>query len=189
MPEIKPLEKALLEIAALLDENAIPYMVIGGMANAKWGRPRTTLDIDITAWIQEHEIKAVISIFEKKSYMFRVSNPLDFTKETRVLPLKTPGNQSIDMIFGAMPYERLAIERAVKVKIGEGFVNFCTAEDLILLKIISDRPQDLEDVKGILKFQKHELDYAYLDPRIMELATLLEKPEIMHNWNHWKKVD
>lgn len=187
MSEIKLLEKALLDLASLFDQNGIQYMVIGGMANAKWGRPRATLDIDITVWVQEHEIKDVISVFEKKSYMFRASNPLEFTKETRVLPLKAQENQSIDIIFGALPFERNAIERAVKVKIGEGFVNFCTAEDLILLKIISDRPQDLEDVKGILKFQKHELDYAYLDPRIMELATLLEKPEIMQNWNQWKK--
>ena len=187
MPEIKLLEKALLDLATLLDQNKIQYMVIGGMANAKWGRPRATLDIDVTVWVQEHEIKGLISIFENQNYKFRVTNPIEFIEETRVLPLKTPEEQNIDMIFGALAFEQNAVERAIKVKIGDGFVKFCTAEDLILLKIISDRPQDLEDVKGILEFQKHALDYSYLDPRIMELATLLENPEIMETWNHWKK--
>jgi len=67
MPEIKLLEKALLDLATLLDQNKIKYMVIGGMANAKWGRPRATLDIDVTVWVQEHEIKGLISMFENQN--------------------------------------------------------------------------------------------------------------------------
>ena len=58
---------------------------------------------------------------------------------------------------------------------------------LILLKIISDRSQDLEDVRGILHFQKENLDYAYLEPRISELSNLLEKPAIRQQWNKWKE--
>jgi hypothetical protein len=41
-------EQALVRLAQLLSEHGIPYMVIGGLANAVWGEPRTTLDIDVT---------------------------------------------------------------------------------------------------------------------------------------------
>ena len=35
-----------MSIADVLSGIGIPYMVIGGMANAVWGEPRATLDID-----------------------------------------------------------------------------------------------------------------------------------------------
>ncbi|MDZ7831057.1 MAG: nucleotidyltransferase [Desulfobacterales bacterium] len=186
MPEIKPFEKALGDIAALFDRHKIDYMVIGGLANAKWGRPRATLDIDIIAWAQDSEIENLISILQK-TYTIRVDKPLEFAAETRVLPIKTHEAQQIDIILGTLPFEQQAIKRAVKVKIGNADINFCTAEDLILLKIISDRPRDLEDVEGIIKFQKENLDYGYLEPRILELSNLLDRPEIAQQWQNWKK--
>jgi hypothetical protein len=38
------LERALLELDRTLANNSIPYMIIGGMANAVWGEPRATLE-------------------------------------------------------------------------------------------------------------------------------------------------
>ena len=73
------------------------------------------------------------------------------------------------------------------MQIGKAAVQFCIPEDLILLKIVSDRSKDMEDVQGILKFQKDRLDYDYLEPRIAELAGLLEKPAIKHQWRAWKQ--
>ena len=67
--------------------------------------------------------------------------------------------------------EAMYIDRAVNVQVGKTPVSFCTAEDLILLKIISDRPKDIDDVRGILRFQKEKFDYDYLEPRIAELAS------------------
>lgn len=186
MPEIKLLEKALRDIAALFEKHKIEYMVIGGLANAKWGQPRATLDIDITVWVSDSEITNLISLLEG-SYTLLVDKPVEFIRETRVLPLKGLRNQRIDLIFGALPFERHAIQRSLKVEIGNAAVNFCTPEDLILLKIISDRPRDLEDVQGILRFRKDSLDYNYLEPRIQDLANLLDRPDILSQWDRWKK--
>lgn len=186
MPEINLLEKALLDIAALFEKHKIEYMVIGGLANAKWGQPRATLDIDITIWVSDSEIKNVVSMLER-SYTPLVEKPLEFIGDTRVLPLKDHQSHRIDIIFGALPFERQAIERSLKVEIGNTAVNFCTPEDLILLKIISDRPRDLEDVQGILRYRKDNLDYNYLEPRIQDLANLLDRPDILSQWERWKK--
>ena len=185
MPEMKTFETALKDIAALFNKHHIDYMVIGGLANAKWGQPRATLDIDITIWVQDDEIEHIISIFQQ-TYTIRVDNPFEFIAETRVLPVKTPEDQPIDIIFGALPFEQQAIERAVEVIIGHSAIKFCTAEDLILLKIISDRQRDLEDIEGIINFQKENLDYSYLEPRILELTDLLDRPEIARQWQKWK---
>ena len=163
-------------------------MIIGGVANAKWGVPRATLDIDITIWIPDHAIENLIFLL-KQDYVILVDNPLEFVSETRVLPLKSKMNQRIDLIFGSLPFEKNALARAVKGKIGNIAVYFCTAEDLILLKIISDRNKDIEDVRGVLKFQKEKIDFDYLEPRIEELASLLERPDMKQQWEKWKKEE
>jgi ABC-type lipoprotein release transport system permease subunit len=42
-------------------------------------------------------------------------------------------------------------------------------------------------VKGILRFRKEDLDYSYLEPRIQELADLLDRPGLVSQWETWKK--
>lgn len=61
-----------------------------------------------------------------------------------------------------------------------------TAEDLILMKIISDRPQDQFDARGIALRRMGELDFDNLEPRIQELARGLERPRIIRSWLAWK---
>ena len=186
MPGVGVFEKALSVLSTVFKNANVPYMIIGGLANAIWGHPRATLDIDVTIWVPDDQIQKIVSILENR-YVFMVEAPLDFISKTRVLPVKNNENLRIDIIFGALPFEKDAIDRAVEVKVGDISIRFCTAEDLILLKIISDRTQDLEDVRGILRFQKENLDYAYLEPRIGELSNLLDKPAIRQQWNKWKE--
>jgi hypothetical protein len=57
-------------------------------------------------------------------------------------------------------------------------VKFCTPEDLILHKIISERDRDRSDVAELLKRRRDTLDREYLDPRVHELAVLLDRPDI-----------
>ncbi len=41
------IEDLLIKIAKILDKLEIPYVITGGMAVSAWGRPRTTMDINI----------------------------------------------------------------------------------------------------------------------------------------------
>ena len=185
MSEIKGFESALRDLSTLLDKHGVPYMVIGGLANAIWGNPRATLDIDVTIWVPDKQIEEMLQVFEQE-YICMVDSPHDFVNKTRVLPVKDKENLRIDVIFGAVPFEKDAIDAAVEVLIGSTTVCFCNAENLILLKIVSDRRKDIEDIKGILKFQREKLDFNYLNTRISELAELLEMPEILEQWTDWK---
>ena len=159
-------------------------MVIGGMANAVWGEPRSTLDIDITVWIAEEKIESFIRLISEK-FLPIVPDPLRFISETRVLPLQTPRGIRIDCIFGGLPYEKEAIDRAVELDIAGTSVRFCTPEDLILHKIVSERSRDIEDVRGIIFRRIKSLDTAYLAPRIKELSDALERPDILRMWRKW----
>ena len=181
------LEKALIDLSKILFEKHIRYMVIGGMANAVWGNPRATIDVDVTVWVQDKKIEYTTQIFAEE-FDVLVPNPIEFIKETRVLPLRTLDGVQLDIIFGSLPYEEEAIHRAVNVSISGTLVRFCTPEDLILHKIISNRNKDVTDACGIVKKRLKNLDLAYLDPRIRELANIIERPEIWKFWTQWKKA-
>jgi predicted nucleotidyltransferase len=186
MSDVKVFENALNDLSSLLKHQHVPHMIIGGLANAIWGHPRATLDIDVTVWVQDDQIQKLLLLL-KERYVFLVKAPRDFILKTRVLPIKDNENLRIDIIFGALPFEKDALDRAVEVKIGSSPIKFCTAEDLILFKIFSERPKDIEDVRGILRYRKYELDFKYLEPRIEELSNLLERPSIKQQWDQWKE--
>lgn len=181
-----PLDTTLVKLARTLSDNNIPYMVIGGMANAVWGEPRATLDIDVTIWVNEDETANVVSIL---SGLFRslIDDHISFIRETNVLPLESEDGVRVDLIFGKLPYEQEAIARAVEVAIENVPVRFCTPEDLILHKIISDRERDINDARGVTIRRMSSLDISYLEPRIRELSDALDRPEIWNSWATWKK--
>jgi len=181
------LEDALRSVVSVLEEQKLPYMLIGGMANLIWGEPRTTQDIDVTVRV---EPSALVDTVAQLSQIFRAlpKDPQAFVKQTRVLPIVTANGIRVDLIFAELPYQEAAIRRARPISFGGIVVQVCSPEDLIIHKIISERPKDLDDVRGIIRTQRARLDRAYLDPLVLGLAADLERPEIRRYYlNLWRK--
>ena len=103
----------------------IPYMIIGGMANAVWGEPRATLHIDATVWVSYDQISETILILER-IFQPLVSHPREFIRDTNILPRQSEEGVRVDLIFGTLPYEQEAIARAVELNIAGSPVRFCT---------------------------------------------------------------
>ena len=179
-------EEALVGLAGFLEREGVPYMVIGGMANIIWGEPRATLDIDVTVWVAEPQLPSFVNRVAE-SYTVLVEDALPFIGRTRVLPLETASGVRVDMVFGLLPFEEDAIRRAKDIPIGGTNVRFCTPEDLLLMKIISDRERDLSDARALVLRRWRELDVDYLEPRITELSRLLERADIEQRWSAWKR--
>ncbi len=176
MAESQGLETALAGVARLLDGLRIPYMVIGGFAVTVWGQPRFTADLDMTIQCSVPEQTLIERLL--RSLTSLVADPVRFVQERRVLPARTSEGIAVDIVFAGLPYEVTAIERAVPVEVAGYSVQICTAEDLIVHKIISSRPRDREDVLGIVRRQGNRLDRSYLAPIVRELATALDQPDI-----------
>lgn len=169
-------QSALREAVDFLEARGIPYMVIGGLANLVWGSPRATLDADITAWVEEGGVEAVVAELCEAFEPFP-KDPQAFVASLRVLPMKTRLGR-FDLVFGALPYEREAIRRAVPVELGGRRVRVCSPEDLVIMKVLADRPQDILDLRGVAERQRSKLDRKYLDPIVQGLAKELSRPEL-----------
>ncbi len=183
------LENALEDIQDFLKKQDVPYMIIGGIGNLVWGEPRLTVDIDITIHISDIKERDFV---KKAGSRFRilVDHPEDFVKKTRVLPIEISENVKGDIIFAGLDYEKKAIERAVEVEISKNNrVRVCTAEDLIIHKALSEREKDWQDIEGILLRRGALLDKKYIDKRLHEFASALDKPGIQKRFEElWKKI-
>ena len=59
------IEKLIKKIAQRLDEEKVPYMIIGGQAVLLYGTPRLTRDIDITLGVDTDKFKLIEGICKK----------------------------------------------------------------------------------------------------------------------------
>ncbi len=171
------IEEALGSVVSVLDEHGVPYMLIGGLANLAWGVARATQDIDITVRVEPADLANTVTMLAR-AFSALPEEPLAFVEETRVLPVVTANGIRADLIFAELPYQEQAIRRAHSVRLGNTVARVCRPEDLIIHKIISERPKDLDDVRGIVRTQGAKLDRTYLDPLVLGLAVDLERPEI-----------
>jgi Nucleotidyl transferase of unknown function (DUF2204) len=130
-----PLDRAVRDITRLLESLNIAYAIVGGIANAVWGEPRATIDVDVTIAVEEHHLAATVPQIAA-NFEVAVSNPVEFVQQTRVLPLDTADGVRVDVIFALLPFELDAIRRAKDVTIADRRVRVVTPEDLILMKII-----------------------------------------------------
>jgi hypothetical protein len=179
-----PLDRAIRDITGALEALLVDYAIIGGIANAIWGEPRATIDVDVSVSVGEDNLATVIRAIGDQLRP-AVANPLAFVQQTRVLPLDSADGVRIDVIFALLPFEVDAIRRAQEVSIAGRTVRVVTAEDLVLMKIISDRPRDIADAEAIVRRRARELDRLYLEPRIGELSAALENPDIVGRWRQW----
>ncbi len=169
-------EKLLERITGKLKKLKISYMVIGGQAVLLYGEPRLTKDIDITLGVDVDSLSAVENMAAKANLKPLVENASEFVNKTYVYPCEDKNSGiRIDFIFSNSLYEKTAIKRARKIKIGKSFIKFASPEDIIIHKIIAGRPVDMKDAENIsLKQRKLNRDY---------ILRWLKKFEIILNKN------
>lgn len=168
-------QRLLKTIASSLNKSRIPYMVIGGQAVLLYGEPRLTKDIDITLGVGVDQLDRMKTIVDRLDLKFLTERVDDFVKETMVLPvIDQKSGIRIDFIFSFSPYERQAIERARDIPFGRTRVKFASLEDVVIHKMIAERPRDLEDVQSIL-LKNPGYDSPYIEKWLSEFDSALSK--------------
>jgi len=172
------LERAVSSLARFLDERRVPYMIIGGVANLVWGEPRATLDVDASVLVEDAAWPGLFAEL-RRSFRLIPRDPQGFLQETHVLPLETRDGVRLDLIWAQLPYEYKAIARAVVEEVGGVRVRVCRPEDLIVHKILADRPKDREDVRAVVRQQAGRLDRRYVTDAVRDLSAALDRPDLL----------
>lgn len=153
-----------------LQESKIKYLVIGGIAVNLHGFQRTTGDIDIMLAMESENVLKFIKIAKKLNLAPRVPvKPEDFADPKKVENWKKYKNMkvfsfididnpaiSIDiMTENYIPFDE-SYKRRKNVKAWGITIPVVSIEDLIKLKKISGRPQDLADIEALEQFPRQK---------------------------------
>ena len=166
-------------VQGVLRERGWRFCFIGGVANYRWGSPRTTNDLDLTLFTGFGEERRFAEEL-LRHFRSRLADPLAFAAQNRVLLLATADGIGIDIALGAMPFESAAIDRSSMDELAPGVaLRTCSAEDLIVHKAFASRPQDWVDVEGVILRQRGQLQWSQIWADLRDLAMLKEEPEIL----------
>lgn len=171
--------QVLSDLSGWLEGSGIPFMVVGGVAASILGRPRATRDIDSLVWLSEASWAAALDEASKHGILPRVDAPLDFARRTRVLLLRhTESAIDIDVILAGLPFEREAIARSEPHDLGGVPVKLPQIEDLLIMKAVAQRPQDLRDIEGLLDAHPN-MDVTRVRRWVGEFARATTMPEML----------
>lgn len=171
----------LKQIKNLLAGLKIDYAVIGGIAASIYSEPRLTLDVDVNIILEDDKIGLFLKDAKKYGFLPIPPNIRKFAKKTGVLPMRFSKNKlegRCDFIIARNFLEYMTVKRAHFKKIGFLKVKIATPEDLVIHKITSDRPRDLEDVRSILMKQNKKLDMRYITLWLKKIARINHNPKL-----------
>lgn len=173
-------EQLMAKLGRSLDAAKVPYIVIGGQAVLQHGEPRFTRDIDISLGVDSDGVNAVLGAVAVCGLKPLVDSPKSFVERTYILPVHDPETEiRVDFAFTFSPFEREAISRAVRLRVGGYDVAYATAEDLIIHKLFAGRPRDIEDIRGVLARKQGKVDRDYLCRWIRQFAKLEGKGHLL----------
>jgi hypothetical protein len=111
----------------------------------------------------------------------RIANALAFAAQSRVLLLRHEESQiNIDVSLGALPFEHELVDRAVTRMVARVKVPLPTPEDLVILKAVAHRPNDMKDIQGLVEIWP-KMDLARVKRWVREFAEVLETPELFED--------
>jgi predicted nucleotidyltransferase len=156
-----PFEK----VFRLLNEHQVRYVIVGGIAVILHGNPRLTADLDIIIDLEPAQARIAIEVLQQAGFVAEV--PVDirqFADETvRRSWIVDKHMKALSLHDGEMPptvidllaESPIAFEdlyaRAKVISLDEITLRVAAIPDLITLKRLSGRPEDLRDVAELEK--------------------------------------
>ncbi len=151
------MDEAIATLLRLLQDARVEYVVIGGHAVNAWLEPRFTADVDVTVHAAPAEMDRLRALLGERGYRVArehgaglPSGP-DFVRF-----VSDPEGITLEVQTAKTEFQREVLRRA-----RDGTPRIATPEDLIVLKLIANRPKDQVDLLGLA--QLDGLDWAYVE--------------------------
>jgi hypothetical protein len=149
---------ALARVADLFARAAVDYAVIGAHGVNAWLEPRFTADIDVTADIDPAAMSRLRDVFAEAGYEPTVEYGAHLPSGPDFVRFASADRITIVEIQAAKTALQHEVVRRARIS-AEG-VRVATAEDLIVLKLIADRPKDRLDLLGLVALP--DLDWTHV---------------------------
>jgi predicted nucleotidyltransferase len=178
-----PVLQALSEIVRSLEIKQIEYVIMGGLAVRALAIPRPTNDVNLTIACDTKLLPELLKTWQSECIQvpeIYLSGWVDRIAGMPLIKLKTRIDREhtvdLDVFLCETDFQRSLLNRRQRVEIDDQSIWIVTPEDMILLKLIANRPRDLIDVADIL-FVQGELDQSYMHhwAALLRITDRLEK--------------
>ncbi len=167
-----PLRRILRALEPLSEATGHPLVLIGGLARGAWAEPRTTADADVL-----YAGPDLASVVHAAPLVGLSTSPEEVENLARAgmtrlrLPDLPRGPTRLDVIHADHPFYQRVVGRSRAALVLGLEVRVASAEDIILLKVLADRPQDRADVAALIEACRGALDLELLrtEAELLEL--------------------
>lgn len=141
----------------------VKIVIMGGIAVGFYSYPRTTYDIDAVAILKEDKIKDFLKEAQKQRLQVDKKTPIKTIHNLPFITLYSPlAKIYIDIFIAITEFQKDIVKRAKRLKVDGAKIYLISAEDLILVKLQTQREKDLKDARQIIKDRGKGLDFNYL---------------------------
>ena len=178
-PPTLPPEATLGAIVDWLRSAHVQGLIIGGIAASLLGRPRMTRDVDALILLEEDRWEGFLNAGVRFGFLPRIDDPLVFARRARVLLVHhKPSVVDVDISVAGLPFEEESIEQVRWTKVGKLSLPLPTPENLIIMKAVAHRPQDMADIQALLGAHR-KLNLRRIRRWVKEYASALDAPDIL----------
>ena len=165
-----------------LNESKVKYAIIGGIAAIFYGRPRTTLDLDVVILIKKEKVEDLCKNLIKNGFEVSLKEVKEvLKKKTHVSIFLKNSPYRIDLkgVYSSLDKASISKRRKIKIFGEETWIE--SPEDVIVAKLVYGSEQDLNDAKAIILNQK--LNKRYLFKRAKEENVFKKLKQLMEDKN------
>lgn len=145
-----------------LNASRIRYVIVGGLAAGYLGEPRATQDADLVTFLSSDDLERLIAFARRRRARVSAAAVRKGAATDAFFRFTIKGVQ-IDFMVGQTSFEFDVLSRRRHVRLFATKVPMASPEDVILMKLVSGRPQDWQDAKAILLRHARTLDTRYLE--------------------------
>ena len=172
--EAAPLREALRSVMAALRSFPDRGMIIGGIAVIAHGVDRATRGVDATI----ATVRDVLQLFteiERFGLYPRIEDAVAFARARQTLPLRhRPTGVDVELSLAWRPFELDALAAAQDMLLGSVEATVVRAEDLVIYKAMTWRPQDRNDVERLVALHGRTMNLERVRRIVAESAGTLE---------------
>ncbi len=152
----------MMDVAARLRSEGIPYVVIGAMAAAVHGSVRASLDADALVSVTISDAKSLQGRFSTEGLAteLRIGDADD--PIPALLAISDGFGNRVDLLIGLRGMDPAAFARARNVTFFGESLSVVGREDFIAMKVFAGGPQDLADARQAMDFDRDAWDLDLL---------------------------